>query len=92
MITFSTPQTISYPSQPDVENVETATIRTWDQYETEDGGTACHVYLDDSRAPLKNLLRYRQSEIAAILSNGDTELEQREAIVKEAIESGDYNG
>ena len=50
-----------------------------------------HVYIEGSRVPLKNLLGSDQTRLKEILDGSDTAVSKKATVVKEAIESGDYD-
>ena len=52
---------------------------------------AIHVYIEGSRVPLKNLLGSDQTRLKEILDGSDTAVSKKATVVKEAIESGDYD-
>jgi hypothetical protein len=99
-ITFDSPQDIELIARETVPAQASVHVTKW--YEAtedildEDGNKTGYnydicVFIQGSRVPLKRLLYNDQTRLKEILDSADTAVNKKATVVKEAIQTGDYN-
>ena len=90
-VTFSSPQSITLVAKEEISNLNSVKVTQWMESTNDAGDYTIHVYIKGSRVPLKNLLAGDQARLNEILDGSDTAVNKKVTVVKEAIETGDYD-
>ena len=90
-VSFDSPQDVELVARETVPAQEGVEVRFLITEKDESDNYVVSARLANARVPLQRLLFNDQTALKAILDSADTHENKVQAIVKQAIESGDYN-
>ncbi|GAF82496.1 unnamed protein product [marine sediment metagenome] len=90
-VDFDSPQDIELVAKETISAQDSVNVRFLITEKMENGDYCVCARLDNARVPLQKLLFNDQDALKAIIDGADSHENKTIALVKAAIESGDYN-